>query len=267
MFYFYRYLNYIPTLYNTYREILINEKLIFNGKTPYTILVFLEGNIFSQKSTDLNMLELYSNSITNFNDIYKKQWEASLCETRTNDFFSSDEECLRYMNGIMNYDFNMVTNSFIEEIILQAQYIMYYLSTNEVINISSDVFNNLGQLKGKNFRYILFEDENISLHHKLNVIFSNLYIPTINYYLDITANTIIGSFNNISSSITAVFIFYFCFIFVVNFIIIFPMILGMNTILFKSKKILNIIPIHILLNLQGINKLLNLSQFNNIYNK
>ena len=268
IFHFYRLVNYIPSYFNVYREFLINDKrTVLEYLTTYELLDLVKNDLYSIKSTDLNAITKYSTSVKNFNIDDGVKSTQELCIFRSGDYFSSTEECTSYMYGIMAYDFNIVSNSFYEEIATHSKIVKYYLSQNNIIDIADVKKMTSDERKGKNFRFIFFNDDNISSHNKLNVIFSNIFIPYLKISFNITSNTIVDSFDNANEDFFIMFLIYYLVIFIILFCIILPMVVNINSTLTKAKKILKIIPINILVNLKGVNEVLNLVQSNNIYYK
>ena len=108
------------------------------------------------------------------------------------------------------------------------------------------------------FRLYLFN--NNATHDNINVIFYHLLLP---YYYDIISETstyIINNTNNAQSLYLIIMICYVSITIVFALSMWVPFIVEMNFLLNNSKKILRIIPIHILSTLTNIKKILNLQK-------
>ena len=109
----------------------------------------------------------------------------------------------------------------------------------------------------------MFLFNNETTHSKLNILFVHTLLPFYSNIINITSNAIIGDSSNAGS----LFLLYMiCFISINTalFLIVWiPFIKNMNSVIYNAKKILGIIPIHILSTLSNIKKILNLEKIKN----
>ena len=176
------------------------------------------------------------------------------------------------MQGISTYGLSVLQTSITEEIRIFTKAVNQLLINKEIIgnltiygsqywheeNIINEI-NNSNNPK-KNFRLYLFN--NNSYHKDLNILFINTIYPYMNFERQLTINSINDSIANKE----VVYIVYFsCFLFVITLLFIIywlPMINNMNKTIYKTKKTLSLIPIHILASQTNIDRLLNIEDEN-----
>ena len=124
-------------------------------------------------------------------------------------------------------------------------------------NIKNELKNsNNSNITNIYFRVYLFNNK--SLHRDLNILFINLVYPS----LDNERELIVDSINNaIKNKEITYIIFFTSLLVVITFSFVFywlPMIKRMNITIYKTKKMLSIIPINILAAQENITGLLNI---------
>ena len=122
-----------------------------------------------------------------------------------------------------------------------------------------DEINNRNNSK-INFRLYLFN--NNSYHKDLNILFVNTIYPYINTERELTISLISDAIANKEMT----YIIYFsCFLIVITLLFIIywlPMVNNMNKTIYKTKKMLSLIPLHILASQTNIDNLLNIETEN-----
>ena len=250
-------------LFNCYREFLFDENTKIYGKNVYEYLIEKEKEIYSTNNDDAKNLIHSSKYITEINyDFFDKGFcELYVC------YFKSKEECIIYMggeNGILSLGFEYLINSFIEEIrnarefmklLLDKQVLVGNLS--EVINLYDDeITYGLDLNDTLMFRMKVFNME--QTHTRLNIIFVNIILQYIIQEKNITFIAIEKSVTNVHIKYVLVLIIY-----IIVFLIIFlfywiPLIKTLNIEIYKTKKMLSIIPLQILASHPNIKVLLNI---------
>jgi hypothetical protein len=186
-----------------------------------------------------------------------------LCTYYQTDYFNKKEECLNKYKLIINYDYNTIFINFVQNI-RNIKNIAKYRFENENIvgSLSSEddtIQQRINELEesGQNytFRLDLFNDR--ILHSDINKIFLNVVIP----YFDklrivILKNVSIGEEDEV---FIIMFLIYAPLIALLYFAYLLPMIRYLNNSIYKTKKILLIIPIKILTSQVNIKSLLNLN--------
>ena len=254
----------ICELFNCFREFLFDENTKIYGKNVYDYLIEKEKEIYSTNNNDTNQLIYSSQFISDINyDVFDKGY----CELYVN-YFKSKEECINYMggeNGILSLGFDLLINSFIEEIRNAREYMKLLLdkqvlvgNLSEYIDVSDDdTTYGLDLNDSLMFRMKVFNME--QTHFRVNIIFVNIILQYINQERNITFQAIEKSVKNEHIKYVLVLIIY-----IIIFLIIFlfywiPLIKTLNLEIYKTKKMLSIIPLQILASHPNIKELLNIS--------
>ena len=191
---------------------------------------------------------LFSNNITNLTE------EKYLCNYYINDYFDSSAQCEEKIGLISKYNFNTLAIYFIGEIKIKKSVVKYKLLNENILgnlteyNYTDYINNNMIPRKGDPFNYSnifrlnLFN--NYTIHTQLNIIFFSIILPYIEknrdeYFSILTFEPKEG--NILSLNLLILFIIsllFFCFFIpVINYI---------NSIIYKAKNMLSIIPLNIL---------------------
>ena len=272
LFYLERFHNGIIDIINGYREFLFDENTIVNGLKSNDYLNFKINIIYKLKFSDSIIFDTYRKKIPGFLDKYNNFHYQSFCSRRNEYYFNSEEECNLHMQGISTYGLSVLQTSITEEIRIFTNAVNQLLINKEIIgnltiygsqywheeNIINEI-NNSNNPK-KNFRLYLFN--NNSFHKDLNILFINTIYPYMNFERHLTINSINDSIANKE----VVYIIYFsCFLIVITLLFIIywlPMINNMNKTIYKTKKMLTLIPLHILASQANIDRLLNIEDEN-----
>ena len=264
------YHNDIIGLFNGYREFLFDQNTMINGKISNDYINDKINEIYLKKFDDIVIFNKYSKNIPNFLQKYKKLNEKNPCSIlRNNLYFNSEEDCLIYMYGIASYGSSIIHTSMTEEIRIYKNIVNMLLNNNLIkgnLTLYGSIYwsdeNIKNELKNSNdsnniyFRVYLFN--NNSFHRDLNIIFINLVYPLLDDEREVTVDSINNAIKN--KEITYI-IFFICLLIVITLSFLFfwmPMIKRMNNTIYKTKKMLSIIPIHILASQENISGLLNL---------
>jgi hypothetical protein len=172
------------------------------------------------------------------------------------------------MKGITTYEISVVYTTITEEIRINKNLINQLLSNNAVFGnltlygskywIQDRIINDLKNANYSPSFYRLYLFNNDSFHKDLNILFINSLYPYIEEERKINNDSINGIIKNKEMSYIT---YYVCFLVLITllFLILWvPMIRNMNIIIYTTKKMLSIIPIHLLASQKNIQTLLNI---------
>ena len=261
MFHIQRKHNNIFELFNCYREYMFDPNSIIFGYNSLDYLSLKEKEIFSSNGNDSLFLKTTSSLINHYDDIYKELDEQNLCTWIKGNYFINEDECLNFLDGQIKYGYEISSFTLHDLIFTGKNIIEYFMKENFDIvgNLSEFGKNNYDDiLENQVFRLSLFN--NNTIHSDLNVLFAQSLLPYITQLINDTSNLIINNFENSDSNY---YIYMICYILFNIFIYLFvwiPFIKNMNSVIYNSKKILGIIPIHVLTTLVNIKKILNIEK-------
>ena len=161
----------------------------------------------------------------------------------------------------MNYGYEVASFALHDLIFTGKNIIEYFMKENLDIvgNLSEFGKNNYDDiLENQVFRLSLFN--NNTIHSDLNVLFTQSLLPYITNLINDTSNFIIDSFENSDSNYYIYLVCYILFNLFIYLIVWIPFIKNMNSVIYNSKKILGIIPLHVLSTLVNIKKILNIEK-------
>ena len=264
------YQNNVLNLFNIYREYLFDENAIISRLPSYEYLIKKEELFYLSNTANINILIVLSSY---FKGLYKKYANfqgVEFCNVYIA-YFNSKEECVDFMggeNGILSLGFHLLINHFIEEIRNSRNYMNLLLEKKILIgNLSENIklennktFLNLLENNNLTFRMKVFNLN--QTHYRLNIIFQNIILQNINQERIMITDSIKDSVIN-GHLIYIIFIIAYIALFVLVFLFYWiPMIKKVNNEIYKTKKLLSIIPVQILASQPNIKELLNISTNN-----
>ena len=254
------YHNNILELFNVYREYLFDEKAIVFGLPSYEYLIKKEESFYLTNSENKNILTVLSKSIKGLNNNYLSLQEKGFCKNIIG-YFNSEKECLDYIggeNGIISLGFDLFINYFIEELRNARNYMQLLLENKCFDGIISEINEDDTNINSVLIaRMKVFNME--QTHYRLNIIFQNIIMLYINQERNMTLITIEKSLNN-CHIIYIILIVVYISLFLLGLLFYWiPMIRTMNNEIYKTKKMLAIIPVQILASQPNIKELLNIS--------
>ena len=253
--------NNIIELFNGYREYLFDEKTIIDHYESEEFLKIKLEEIFNTIGNDNYIINSTYSGIKNYKDIYIKFNRDSLCTRMGENYFESVLDCENFLEGQIKYGYQITSFTLVDLIRMGSNFIKYYLEKEISIvgNLTEYGINEYKNISdNQKFRLYLFNNK--ITHDNINVIFYHLLLP---YYFDIineTSSYVINSTNNAQSLYVIIMICYVSITIVSALALWVPFVVEMNSLLNNSKKILRIIPIHILSTLTNIKKILNLEK-------
>ena len=264
--------NGIIEIINAYREFLFDENSLVQGINSNDYIDNKMDEMFMEKFTDNIIFSKYRGKIPNYLDKYNDFHSKSLCSRRNEYYFKTEEECNNHMQGISTYGLSVLYTSITEEIRIFKNMINQLLMMNGIVGnltlYGSEYWKDddiVYEMNNRNvsilyFRLYLFN--NNSYHKDLNILFINTLYPYINTEFEMTDEAINGAISNKGSTYI---IFFTCYIIAITLLFILywiPMINNMNITFYKTKKMLSIIPLHILTSQSNISSLLNIDENN-----
>ena len=239
--------------FNAYREFLFDNQSIIDNLTPSEYLDKMEKEEFSKFVEKMRYITASSNLISN-NNILNLTQEKNLCNYYINDYFDSSAQCEEEIGLISKYNFNTLAIYFIEEIKIKKNLVKLKLLNENVLgnlteyNYTDYINNRMIPKKGDPFNYSnifrlnLFN--NYTIHYQLNLIFFNVILPYIEKNREEYFSILTFEFKekkllslNILILVIISLLFFCFFIPVINYI---------NSIIYKAKNMLSIIPLNIL---------------------
>ena len=247
--------------FNVYREFLFDQNSFIYGYNIEEYIAIKLEEIFNTKGNDT-----YSINTDNYIQKNKKKgnyqtYSNSLCSKIKDNFFSSVQECEDFLQGQIKYGYQVTCFALIDLIRIGFNYVKYYceVEKNIVGNLTEYGINDYENITdNQNFRLYLFN--NNSTHSDINILFFQILLPFYIQMLNITTIDIIASVSNSYSIYTIYMIIYISLNILLFLIVGIPFIKKMNSVIYKAKKILGIIPIHILSTLTNIKKILNIEK-------
>ena len=255
--------------FNLYREYLFDNGSLIMDLTPYENLALKGKTIYNNWTNDINNISYYQKTLIKDNDL-KKQLNKKLCSYNNTDIFKNEEECIKAIGNGYDQDINTFISCFVDEIRIKKNKVRLLLEMGKIIgNLTeynteqwhddfNDILNNqpIEEIDEKiKFRLDLFNDE--YFHTITNIYFINIILPCLNEQRKIIFSCIsIDGKQNIYYILIAVFIIGTSIIYICYWI---PAIKRLNRVIYETKKILKIIPIHILMSDLNIKNLLHIS--------
>ena len=253
----------VLNLFNAYREYLLDNRTIINEMDVFDYLVNLEHISYNTIPDHVNYLNYYVLNNIKMNDEMIELVSKDLCSYYLTDIFNNKEECFNNYSYILKYDFNTFAINFLQNIRYLKNIAKYRLETENLVgDLGMDEHNiqetiNELEISGKNYSFRLDLFNNEILHSDINKIFINILLP----YFD---QARMALFNNVSiDGKDYQYIVYIClFLIIITFLYfayLFPMIRHLNNSIYRTKKILLIIPTKILASQTNIKTLLKLT--------
>jgi hypothetical protein len=251
----------IINLFNVYREYLFDDKVKIHNLYSFDYLTQLEIMSYNTIPENLNYLNYFWSKYIEMNDDLIALSNNDLCSYYETDYFDKKEDCLNDYKYIIKYDYNTIFINFVQNIRYVKHIAKYRFETENIVGkLSSNddtIEKTIEKLEnnGQNYTFRLDVFNDNILHSDFNKIFLNVIIPYFDQLrIVIFKNVSIDEEGYIFITIFCIYIPIIAFIY---FIYLFPMIRYLNNSIYKTKKILLIIPIKILTSQVNIKSLFN----------
>ena len=261
IFHLQRLQNNIFELYNGYREYLFDENTIIYGYNSLDYLKIQLEEIFKTKGEDTYIANTEFSHIKKLKNDFIKFNHDSLCSRMEEGFFESEEKCENFLEGQIKYGYQIASFTFIDLIITGSNCIEFlYEEKNNIIGNLTEYGIKEYENVTNNQKFRLYFFNNGTIHSDINVLFAHALLPYFTDIINISSTAIINSSND-SYSVYLIYMITFISLNLLAFIFVWiPYINNMNSVIYNAKKILRIIPIHILSTLANIKKILNLEK-------
>ena len=200
--------------------------------------------------------------IKNFKKKYEEFSSQSLCSRREGDFFEDEEDCENFLDGQIKYGYGITSYTLLDLTRMGFNYVKYfYLQDKNIVGNLSEFGKYEYTIRdNETFRLEMFN--NNTIHTNLNIIFLHTLFPYYTGIVNLTSIAIQEAVENVDDVYIILTICYIVFNIILFLTIWVPFIKNMNSVVYNAKKILGIIPIHILSTLSNINKILDLKNVN-----
>ena len=264
IFHLQRIQNNVIDYFNGYREFIFDENTIIYGNRTEDYLKKKLEEIYSTKGKDTYIVNSTFSYIKNFKNTFMKFNSDSLCSRMEENYFKSEEECLNHLEGQIKYGYQISSFTLVDLIRIGINFIKFYFDKemNVAGNLTEYGINDYKYIQeNQTFRLYLFN--NGTLHSQLNILFVHALLPFYINIVNITSSAIIEAADNSDTLFYIYMIFYIVINLLVFILVWIPFIKNMNSVIYNAKKILGIIPIHILSTLTNIKKILNIDKSKN----
>ena len=248
--------------FNAYREYLFDANNYIDGLQCDQYIPKKLEDIFSTKGYDSYIISTMYTKIKNFKKKYEDFTSQSLCSRMEGDYFDNITQCEQFLDEQISYGYGITSFTLLDLTRIGFNFVKYYYleERNVVGNVSKYGKYEYTVLDNETFRLQMFNNDTI--HTSLNVIFLHALLPYFTGIVNLTSIAIQEAIEDVEQVYIIIMI---CFI-IVNVIIFLtiwiPFIKNMNSIIYNAKKILGIIPIHILSTLSNIKKILEIKNVN-----
>ena len=251
-------------LFNSYREYIFDDTSIIYSKNSFDFIKQIEVNITDSITSDTKLISTFVLSKLSKNEEISNILNKDICSYYITDYFESSEECHKKFEDT-KYDYVIMATNFIQKINSAKNIAKYFLTTKNVVGnltgydkekwlaMGNELLEQDGD-KTSIFRLDLFNDKEI--HSELNLIFINLFLP----YIEANRRALLDKVKveGKENLIIGLFFLYLFIVFVFFFGYWVPKVRFVNNYIYKTKKILLIIPMNILASQNNIKSVLNL---------
>ena len=265
MFHLQRIQNNPIDFFNAYREFIFDENSIIYGYSSENYLNLKFEEIFDTKGNDAYIINSTYSYIHNYKKFYEQFYKVSLCSRMEPHYFNSEDDCLNFLQGQIKYGYQITYFTLIDLIRMGINLKKFYFDKNESIvgNLSEFGFRKYEEINENEQKFRLYLFNNGTSHSDINILFNHVLLPFFIEIVNFTSIYIINDANNSESLFYIYMIGYIALNVILFLVICLPFIKNMNSVINNAKKILGIIPIHILSNLSNIKKILNLEKMKN----
>jgi hypothetical protein len=253
-------------LFVAYRQYIFDDSILIYNMLPFDYLSITYNNSYITISNDITF-------IRNFNKKYLSNGEINnlltknFCSYNYTDRYSTYDECSKELYFLLDYNFSIIAMNFLEGLRKDKYVLRYLLSTGKIIGGLNDYNQDLWlkdkrtPVIGKNntggyiFRLDLYNDDTV--HGYLDLIFVNIILP----YMDINRKYVIPFLSvdgrNYYLKLTSAF--YVLVVVLIFLIYVLLKIKFLNKHIYRTKNLLRLIPLNILMSLNNIKSLLDLN--------
>jgi hypothetical protein len=266
MFHLQRIQNNAIDFFNGYREFIFDDNSIIYGHKSEEYLEIKFEEIFATKGNDSYIVNSTYQYIKDYKDFYEQFHKETLCSRMEQNFFESEEDCLNFLQGQIKYGYQIAYFTLIDLIRMGINFIKYYFYVNLTIigNLTEYGIKDYEEIEKEEEKFRLYLFNNETTHSNINILFKHALLPFFTNIVNFSSQYIINDSNN-SESLYLIYMIGYASLNTILFLVVWiPFIKNMNSVIYNAKKILGIIPIHILSSLSNIKKILNLEKIKNL---
>ena len=253
-------------LFVAYRQYVFDDSIIIYNMMPFDYLSTTLLKSYETITDDTIFIKIFNKKYLSSGEI-NDHIKQNFCSYNYTDRFTTYEECTSELWFLLNYDFTIIASNFLETLRKSKYVVKYYIDNNKTAGRLND-YNQDIWLKderipqvGKNnsgeyiFRLDLYNDGTV--HGYLDLIFVNIILP----YLDISRKYIIPflSLDGKTYYLRLTTTFYVLLVAAIFLLYLLIKIKFLNKHIYRTKNLLRLIPLNILLSLGNIKSLLDLN--------
>jgi hypothetical protein len=254
----------IIDLFNSYREYIYDDTSIISYKRSYDYIKEMEMTINDSINKDTEFVKSFVSSyLLKFEEV-PGLIIRDMCSFFVTDYFESIEECQKEY-GDLKYGYLIVATNFLQKITHAKNIAKYILRTKNIVGNLTEydkekwitMGNSFLEQEGDKpaiFRLDLFNEK--ELHSDLNLVFITIFLPYIQEVRRVFIDRItIEGKENLFIKLISLYLVIVFFMFFVYWV---PKVNFVNSYIYRTKKILLIIPMNILASQNNIKSVLNL---------
>ena len=253
-------------LFVAYRQYIFDDSITIYNTMPFDYLSETLINTFESASGDIILMKDFTKKYLSKGEVNTFLTQ-NFCEYNFTGRFTSYEECKEELYFLLNKDFTIIAYNFLEALRKDKYILKYLLSTGKIVGGLNDYDQDIWlkderiPLIGKSnegnylFRLDLYNDDTV--HAYLDLIFVNILLP----YIDINRKYIIPflSLDGSDYFLRLTTAFYVLIVFVIFCVYLLLEIKFLNKHIYRTKNLLRLIPLNILMSLGNIKSLLDLN--------
>ena len=252
--------------FNIYREYLFDNTSTIQEINTYDYLKKLEEELYDTMAANDKFTNTFTAENIKKDEKFFQLFSKGLCQHYITDYFNSVEECKQKYGNILNYDFILLIINFIANIRKSKNIAKYKLETEDVwgdlLKYEVEIWKQwksdyIIEHKDKKISFKLDLFNNDIIHSNMNAFFMNIFFPLIDSHRkEIISRVLIEGDEKW-------FILLFCLFLILVFVIYFlywiPIIIYLNNYIYKTKTMLLLIPMKLLVSQNKIKSMINLN--------
>ena len=263
-------------LFNSLREFFFDKTQKILNITNEEYLNSKLDDIYDSRKKNMNYINHNKFNLPNdFFVQYKNLKNSHPCDYKLEDnYFENEEECLNFMSNSTKFGMDILLSYFIEEVRFLKELTFVYTDLNNPINNLTLTGTEIGQKNWPNkepelSNYIKNDPINyfnMDYMKKMNIMFSNIILSFDKILNNLMADCLKSFLKNTKIPYVILLISYLSLCSVLFLFIWMPFVSNLNSIIYKTKKMLSIIPKEVLMSIENIEKLLDVNT-NNVKNQ
>ena len=257
-------------LFNSLREYFFDKSQKIENITNEQYLNFKLDNIYDSRKENLVYINHNKYNLPKtFFLKYKNLKNSHPCDFKLEDiYFENEEECIYFMSNSITYGMDILISYFIEEVRFFKELIFVYTDFNNPINNLTLTGTEKGKKNWPNkepelSNYIKNDPINyfnMDYMKNMNIMFANIILNFDKILNNLMADSIRDYLKTIRVPYLISLIGYLCLCSALFLFIWLPFVNNLNSIIYKTKKMLSIIPKEVLMSIGNIEKLLDINK-------